>query len=865
MANLGILNGAEFYRYDVDVFDNVLLGKLALKDSQIKRLKSKGFYVENKPFYGINRIDLVLQFIKYLESFGEKVDYDSFLLNDVFDKRVDKTQFYTNDVSIFSASPKQYNAQASVNNSKHTSKAKEESKEVLKLDMEFKDKIFKTKLNLDSLGIGTGIKTFYDFNEKMLKNKIESFLKSFKKSYDIQLSLKDEFIQVGKLLIDVTLYNDYIEGFVDLTSLKLNNLKFIKVTGKNKQNLLDNIIQQLKNHKLTGKLGWGKIVDKTKNTDHLTVKDEVMQDNKPIVKSNQYIVKKGDIAAKIVPFVVGQIYKVVTTIPSNIVGVPDIIDEHQIQVLSILKSGKIKCKNLTLGYEFKIIPEPATKHKVYTLIKDVVKTDNKSVKEPKKGVVKELTLAKLKTLHSKIVKMVKQVGFNEQEIRDRILDIVPEAELIGVEAGGERVDLNYKFPFNVSDSIVKKKVFADEVDALEKHIEYLEKDLLLYIVDDGGEDEIGITFIIDIHYENTFSGEEGWHGVSILEDYVKIDDNQKKENILKGDVEVSSSVLREFVEKIASRKEVKLSVKIDKDTPHPVSFYVKEKGFRDFSVNFENNATKFRATLVLDAPFIELQDKTMKLYDFLFKKGFNVTQEGIGVIVRGSYGPGDLDIINDLVKLLDSVKPSESYLTVQDLVKAELSKEVAPPKNEVEPPNREVERGYKAGKVKDPEHKAQLDRMKSYIKKIADVVDADNDFALRFLEEPKEFQKYKLPTVGVGLFYYGDKTPAELEQNALYKKVYRGRGLSILRKFFKTTDLNGEKCLLVLFVDGQYAKESKAKLIKECLETGNKVKINGRFYTVKSIHENKFAIETIAGLMYIDMDSNLIDITVGED
>ena len=152
--------------------------------------------------------------------------------------------------------------------------------------------------------------------------------------------------------------------------------------------------------------------------------------------------------------------------------------------------------------------------------------------------------------------------------------------------------------------------------------------------------------------------------------------------------------------------------------------------------------------------------------------------------------------------------------------------------------------------------------MRNYVKKIADVVDADNDFALRFLEEPKEFQKYKLPTVGVGLFYYGDKSISELEQNALYKKVYKGRGLSILRKFFKTTDLNGEKCLLVLFVDAQYAKETKAKLIKECFNQGNKISINGRFYSIKAIYEKQFSIMSGAGLLYIDNDSDLIDLIV---
>ena len=120
-------------------------------------------------------------------------------------------------------------------------------------------------------------------------------------------------------------------------------------------------------------------------------------------------------------------------------------------------------------------------------------------------------------------------------------------------------------------------------------------------------------------------------------------------------------------------------------------------------------------------------------------------------------------------------------------------------------------------------------------------------------------------TVGVGLFYYGDKSIAELEQSPLYKKVYRGRGLSILRKFFKTTDQNGEKCLLVLFVDAQYAKQTKAKLIKESFEQNTKISINGKQYTIKAIYEDKFAIETIVGAMYIDMDSELIDLTINEE
>ena len=1080
MANLSILSGIEFYSYDVEVYDKVLLGVIRYKDSQIAKFKKiDSTFFENKSFYGINRVELVQEFVKYLSKFDSKIDKDSFLLGDVVDKRIKKGATYVNDTMIFMASTKQYDMQAS---SKSATPKVESPKEVLKLPMEYKDKIYKVRLNLEELGIGTGQKTLYDFNEAMLKSKVESFLKSYKKEYDIQLSLQEEFVQVGKLLIDVTIYNDHVEGFIDLSSLNLDGISSIKAEGKDKQELLNNIIQQLKAHKLTGKLNWGKVVDKTK------------------------------------------------------------------------KEGENKMAN-------------------------------------------ETTTATLKKLVKNLTTMVKKVGFNEEEIDGRIMSIIPNAKSEGVGVGGNKVDLSYTLPWVLDKNQVKKKKFAEEIaETAQSNIVIKEVGLTLYILDEV-EGEINISISADVKWINTFFGTTELDSYTLIEQVVPIQEATSVEDSnLGGEIMAGNLLLQEFVEKIAGRPEVKLAVKIDKDTPFPVSFDVTEKGFDKITVRFENNATQYRASFRLEGPFSELQSKTFSFFHFLKEKGFGVTQEGLGVVVKGVYKSGDITIIHDLATLLDTIKgfsynhansfeawakkhkygyskanafyqvrdiipnyegdaivyksgksnfiaipndvegidgfldavkhaytpeksgafirfyfpnleelqkfvefankidkpdkqdlggvkpnnepiePSKekavigkSYLVkkgdiavnivpfekgqfydvtkvtkalvgdddlvdnyriqvlsilksgkikcknitlgyefkinnepsnvdktytlvdgnseaskVKEVSKVEeepvkapkevlsdiefysydvevydkvllgtirykdsqiakfknidntffenksfyginrvelirefikyLSKfdskvdkdsfllgdvtdkrikkgttyandsmifmassqqydaqaksvpaKVETPKEEIEPPNREVERAYKAGKVKDPEHKAQLDRMKAYIKKIADVVDADNDFALRFLEEPKEFQKYKLPTVGVGLFYYGDKSATELEQNALYKKVYRGRGLSILRKFFKTTDLNGEKCLLVLFVDAQYAKETKAKLIKESFELGNKVRINGRLYKVNAIYEHKFAIETIAGLMYIDMDSDLIDITIEED
>lgn len=1006
MANLSILSGIEFYSYDVEVYDKVLLGIIRYKDSQVAKFKNiDSTFFENKSFYGINRGELVREFVKYLSKFDPKIDKDVFLLGDVVDKRIKKGTSYVNDTMIFMASTKQYDAQASNKNS--TPKV-EAPKEILKLPMIYKDKIYKVRLNLDELGIGSGLKVLYDFNEKMLKSRVESFLKSYKKDYDVQLSLEEEFVQVGKLLIDVTVYNDHVEGFIDLSSLNLDGVPSIRAEGKDKQDLLNNIIQQLKSHKLTGKLNWGTVTDKT------------------------------------------------------------------------IKKGAEK-------------------------------------------VAKTVEMKDLKALVKNISTMVKKVGMNEDEIEGRIISIIPNASALGVgNLGGEEINIAYVLPWKFDKEKVKKKKFAEEVaETHPSNVVIKEVDLTLYVMDDSGPDKIRVSIDADVKWINTFFGTQEQDSYTLIENYV--------------DVEVEQGVtgnllLQEFIEKIASRSNVKLVVKIDKDTPFPVSFDVEEKGFAEITVRFDNNASQFRAYFRLDAPFVELQSKTFAFFHYLKEKGFGVTQEGLGVVVKGSYNQGDVSIVHDIATLLDTIKgfsykhsdsfeawakkhkygytEAKAFYQVRDImpnyegdaivyksgksnyiaipndvegidgfidavkhaytpeksgafirfyfpnleemqkfvefankidkpVKEEpsfansyvkkgeakapklkdisvfqaykdkimtmtgfspivmIDKDIAlpvsfqlqlkgfqqfdvsfyenstqfrviimpegkiwelepvvkklmnsfnilgfdaqpygmavsitesfdegdvkiisrlvniieiaktfaknkndeapqsekqdlggvkpnnksmkvdepkitdepikTPKDEVEPPNREVERTYKAGKVKDSEHKAQLDRMRAYIKKIADVVDADNDFALRFLEEPKEFQKYKLPTVGVGLFYYGDKSITELEQNALYKKVYRGRGLSVLRKFFKTTDLNGEKCLLVLFVDAQYAKETKAKLIKESFELGNKVRINGRLYKVNAIYEHKFAIETIAGLMYIDMDSDLIDITIEED
>ena len=1107
MANLSILSGIEFYSYDVEVYDKVLLGVIRYKDSQVTKFKKiDSTFFENKSFYGINRVELVQEFVKYLSKFDSKIDKDSFLLGDVVDKRIKKGAPYVNDTMIFMASTKQYDMQAS---SKSATPKVEPPKEVLKLPMEYKDKIYKVRLNLEELGIGSGQKMLYDFNETMLKSKVESFLKSYKKDYDVQLSLQDEFVQVGKLLIDVTVYNDHVEGFVDLSSLNLDGVTSIQAEGKDKQELLNNIIQQLKSHKLTGKLNWGKVVDKTKKEGENKMANETTTATlKKLVKNLTAMVKKVGFNEEEID---GRIMSIIPNAKPEGVGVggnkvdlsytlPWVLDKNQVKkkkfaeevaetaqsnivikevglTLYILDEveGEI---NISISADVKWINTffGTTELDSYTLVEQVVP-------------IQEATPVEVANdFKGNLAKDVAEFLDKEGTFQGNKFTCTK-----GLDAGLDLLYLNDKVTMSIrlfpsaSQDVNRVRELNMMKDAL-RTINNFPSDNV-QISKKTGDDAVSAnvtiaqfeSFVVELVNRIKFGLQKHF----LLRISKGVDTNASKIKLFTnsgGGVMASNLLLQEFVEKIASRPEVKLVVKVDKDTPFPVSFDVDEKGFEKITVRFENNASQYRASFRLEGPFSELQSKTFSFFHFLKGKGFGVTQEGLGVVVKGAYKPGDITIIHDLATLLDTIKgfsynhansfeawakkhkygyseanafyqvrdiipnyegdaivyksgksnfiaipndvegidgfldavkhaytPEKSgafyrfYFTnldmMQDFVefankidkpvkeepdkqdlggvkpnnepiepskekavigksylvkKGDIAVNIVPfekgqfydvtkvtkglvageddlvdnyriqvlsilksgkikcknitlgyefkinnepsnvdktytlvdgnseapkvkevskveeepvkaPKEEVEPPNREVERTFKASKVKDPEHKEQLNRMKAYVKKIADVVDADNDFALRFLEEPKEFQKYKLPTVGLGLFYYGDKSATELEQNALYKKVYRGRGLSILRKFFKTTDLNGEKCLLVLFVDAQYAKETKAKLIKESFELGNKVRINGRLYKVNAIYERKFAIETIAGLMYIDMDSDLIDITIEED
>lgn len=79
-----------------------------------------------------------------------------------------------------------------------------------------------------------------------------------------------------------------------------------------------------------------------------------------------YLVNKNEIACNKVPFAKGQIYEV-REFKEGLNGSYGMI-EYKIEIKGILKSGKVKVKNLDMGFEYKICPDKANVRRVYTLL-----------------------------------------------------------------------------------------------------------------------------------------------------------------------------------------------------------------------------------------------------------------------------------------------------------------------------------------------------------------------------------------------------------------------------------------------------------------------------------------------------------------
>ena len=147
--------------------------------------------------------------------------------------------------------------------------------------------------------------------------------------------------------------------------------------------------------------------------------------HKPVEVGKRFVVEKGQVATEIVPFAPGQVYQVTKTIKALFAGEPDTYETYKIEILSIFKNGKIRCKNLDLGYEFKIAPTPAGARKSYTLIKDA-ETSKKPKPSKKSQAVEEPAKVRKGDLINKVfdLKFKKTGDPDHDDAIDRILAYV---------------------------------------------------------------------------------------------------------------------------------------------------------------------------------------------------------------------------------------------------------------------------------------------------------------------------------------------------------------------------------------------------------------------------------------------------------
>ena len=947
MANLSILGGAEFYHYDVEVYNDTLKGKIAFKPSQTKNITSKGYKIVNNEFYGATRYELINKFVKYLKAFDIDVDSSSFLLNDVIDKRADKSKVYTYDPHILTSSPKQYDAQAQgVNKNISAQNASKKSKQILEVEAEFKDNMHITKLDLAKLGIGEGTKTLYAFTKGQLKDKVESYLKGYKKDFDVTFIQKPHTIEVGKVLIDVTLEKDRAIGEVDLSQVNLPN---IRVEGNSKQDLLDKVISELKTRNLTGKLNWGKITDNTKKVENkggnsmkTMTKAAVKSFANKLSKTIKDIgMNQDEIEARVMamipnatptdPSLSGNKVDLAFILPWNVADsltktdIKNIAKEKEtlVKYLDILDATPWLYISDEIGDGIRVevsldvhfnnefhdeedycslelttidIPiaieeegeenEDALPKDIATYLEKQSFSKDEDEMYNRNLICYSLSFSKVSSMHIQALITVKDKYLNDWDFPVIEKLFKPLMDKYKGDLWSDGIELELPIDIKAVQEVIKKVSNEDEYirDITKKGNQHI----VLYGQDTSQDKKVeapkkGIAKVVEEPKNKTQTQVVGGQQVSMP----VLDDTKKPLPTTTMD---SIALRDEFIKQVLHRMDCRLlnmtEIEFKKDVKafHQVALN-NIKHLKDVNLDFPNQKICIATITVKDTEDREIVNANMieehkiKFNGKLGTIRMKVNKDNINSIVDvvalikeirnadiklGVDKNKDITTPNTGVEDMSAIKPPQDKTKKKvEKPKKEVVEEVPKkeePQAQAQEPQRKSEVTYKKQYVKDPAHIEQLERMKAYVKKIAKVVDEDNDFNLVFLEEPKEFQKYKLTTVGVALFYYGDKSIAELKQNALYKKIYRGRGLSILRHFFKTTDNNGEPCIAALFIDNQYAKEVKAKLIKEALENNTQISINGKLYNIKAINEKQVTVESSVGYFYIDIDSELIDI-----
>lgn len=207
-----------------------------------------------------------------------------------------------------------------------------------------------------------------------------------------------------------------------------------------------------------------------------------------------------------------------------------------------------------------------------------------------------------------------------------------------------------------------------------------------------------------------------------------------------------------------------------------------------------------------------------------------------------SYGGLILTDFEDLTNLDDIVSKHQTTANIVDMSIAKLlSKEPTKSTSDIHDEARMAEVEAKINLVKDPDQKEQLKRLVKYVRQVAPWINENNDYNTFFLEEPKEFKKYKIPTVAIAVTcYLMDKSEwpgGEWDPGQVYKKFIKAKRVVRLRRWFKTTDPDGNKCWMAIFVDAQYAREHGRDLLEESL---NKVvRHNGEDFIVENFKNGK--------------------------
>lgn len=206
-----------------------------------------------------------------------------------------------------------------------------------------------------------------------------------------------------------------------------------------------------------------------------------------------------------------------------------------------------------------------------------------------------------------------------------------------------------------------------------------------------------------------------------------------------------------------------------------------------------------------------------------------------------SYGGVKLDEFSDLEEIQHMAVEHHSISTIMSKSIDKIETKSAKSTSDIHDEARMAEVEAKVNLVKDPDQKEQLKRLVKYVRQVAPWINENNDYNTFFLEEPKEFKKYKIPTVAIAVTcYLMDKSEwpgGEWDPGQVYKKFIKAKRVVRLRRWFKTTDPDGNKCWMAIFVDAQYAKENGRDLLEESL---NKVvRHNGEVFIVENFKNGK--------------------------